>query len=152
MIVTVNCPICNVIRIYTPPFEGCSETAPLVPNSVPERIVSCKGSFVKIAALGVRRRATGGGFLIIYKVGDCFFRSGGFRRLGRRVTFPAMGKSPKDRRGTPQRRTSFANDGLPPGPRYGGRVPVRMSKISSAQNLSDTLNSRRATGPWVSEN
>ena len=63
-----------------------------------------------------------------------------------------MGKYPKDRRGTPQRRTSFANDGLPPGPRYGGRVPVRMSKISSAQNLSDTLNSRRATGPWVCKN
>ena len=39
MIVTVNCPICNVIRIYTPPFEGCSETAPLVPNSVPGEII-----------------------------------------------------------------------------------------------------------------
>ena len=86
MIVTVNCPICKVMRIYTPPFGGCSETAPLVPNSVPERIVSCKGSFVKISALGVRRRATGGDFLIIYKVGDYFgisVRRGEFRRRGR---------------------------------------------------------------------
>ena len=31
-----------------------------------------------------------------------------------------MGKYPKDRRGTPQRRTAFANVGLPPDPHYGG--------------------------------
>ena len=34
---------------------------------------------------------------------------------------------------------------LPPGPHYGGRVPVEFCRISGAQNLSDTLNSRRAT-------
>ena len=41
---------------------------------------------------------------------------------------------------------------LPPGPHYGGRVPVEFCRISGAQNLSDTLNSRRATGPWVCKN
>ena len=80
------------------------------------------------------------------------FSQGGFAACGRRVTFPAMGKSPKDRRGTPQRRTSFANDGLPPDPIYGGRVPERWRSISGAQNLSGGLNSRRATGPWVCKN
>ena len=58
----------------------------------------------------------------------------------------------EDRRGTPQRRTSFANDGLPPDPIYGGRVPERWRSISGAQNLSGGLNSRRATGPWVCKN
>ena len=62
--------------------------------------------------------------------------AGNFAACGRRGTFPAMGKHPKDRRGTPQRRTSFANDGLPPVPHYGGRVPESRQKISGAQNLS----------------
>ena len=61
--------------------------------------------------------------------------AGNFAACGRRGTFPAMGKHPKDRRGTPQRRTSFANDGLPPVPHYGGRVPESRQKISGAQNL-----------------
>ena len=39
--------------------------------------------------------------------------------------------------------------GVGPGPHYGGRIPASPSKISGAQNLSDALNSRRATGPWV---
>ena len=34
----------------------------------------------------------------------------------------------------------------------GGRVPVEFCRISGMQNLSDTLNSRRATGPWLSKN
>ena len=34
----------------------------------------------------------------------------------------------------------------------GGRVPVEFCRISGMQNLSDTLNSRRATGPWVCKN
>ena len=46
-------------------------------------------------------------------------RYAGFRTAGR-VSFPAMGKKPKDRRGTPQRRTPFANDGLPLGPHLRG--------------------------------
>src|SRR5699024_96894 len=33
-----------------------------------------------------------------------------------------------------------------------GRVPVEFCRISGMQNLSDTLNSRRATGPWVCKN
>ena len=72
---------------------------------------------------------------------------GDFAACGRRVTFPAMGKSPKDRRGTPQRRTSFANDGFPPVPRYGGRVPVKNCKISGAQNLSGW--SKFPPGHWA---
>ena len=60
----------------------------------------------------------------------------GFAACGRRGTFPAMGKYPKDRRGTPQRRTLFANGGLPPVPHYGGRVPAEFCSISGAQNLS----------------
>ena len=62
--------------------------------------------------------------------------AGNFAACGRRGTFPAMGKHPKDCRGMPQRRTSFANDGLPPVPHYGGRVPESRQKISGAQNLS----------------
>ena len=47
-----------------------------------------------------------------------------------------MGKYPKDRRGTPQRRTSFANDGFPPVPPITGVTPWVRQKISGAQNLS----------------
>ena len=39
-----------------------------------------------------------------------------------------------------------------PGPHYGGRVSVRFCNISGAQNLSSSLNSCRATGPWVCKN
>ena len=136
----------------------------------------------KIAALGVRRRATGGGFLIIYKVGDDSFPSAGsfaapavsvvssfcrarrlgapmlevfagsFAACGRRVTFPAMGKSPKDRRGTAQDERFALIFALPPVPHYEGRKLESVSGISGAQNLNDTLNSRRATGPWVCKN
>ena len=41
---------------------------------------------------------------------------------------------------------------LPPVPRYEGRIPVGMSGISGAQNLSDLRNFSRATGPWVCKN
>ena len=40
---------------------------------------------------------------------------------------------------------------LSPDPFYEGRSPVLWYLISGAQNLSDVLNSRRATGPWVCE-
>ena len=77
---------------------------------------------------------------------------GDFAACGRRVTFPAMGKSPKDRRGTAQDERFALIFALPPVPHYEGRKLESVSGISGAQNLSDTLNSRRATGPWVSEN
>ena len=48
-----------------------------------------------------------------------------------------MGKYPKDRRGTPQRRTSFANDGLPPVPHYGGTRTCQVLQ-----------NFRRAKSEW----
>ena len=138
-----------------------------------------RGVLSKIAALGVRRRATGGDFLIIYKVGDDSFPSAGsfaapavsvvssfcrarrlgapilevfagsFAACGRRVTFPAMGKSPKDRRGTPQRRTSFANDGFPPVPHYGGHPLGWAEHFRRAKSGVLGCGSFRATGPWV---
>ena len=73
----------------------------------------------------------------------------GISPLRRRVTFSAMRKSPKNRRGTAQDGHSVSIFALPPVPHYGGRIPASPSKISGAQNLSDALNSRRATGPWV---
>ena len=64
------------------------------------------------------------------------FAEGCFAACGRRVTFPAMGKSPKDRRGTAQDERSALIFALPPAPHYRGRVPVRSCNISGAQNLS----------------
>ena len=57
-------------------------------------------------------------------------------RSRRRGTFPAMGKYPKDRRGTAQNGHFVSIFALPPDPHYGGRVLVRFCKISGAQNLS----------------
>ena len=50
---------------------------------------------------------------------------GDFAACGRRVTFPAMGKSPKDRRGTAQDERSALIFAFPPVPLYGGRAPDR---------------------------
>ena len=72
--------------------------------------------------------------------------AGEFRPAGR-GTFPAMGKYPKDRRGTAQNGHFVSIFALPPDPHYGGRVPVRMSKISGAQNLSGDL--RFLPGRWA---
>ena len=55
----------------------------------------------------------------------------------------------EDRRGTPQRRTSFANDGFPPVPPITGVTPWVRQSISGAQNLSSNLNSHRPTGAFV---
>ena len=41
---------------------------------------------------------------------------------------------------------------LSPDPFYEGRSPVLWYLISGAQNLSECLNPRRATGPWLSQN
>ena len=49
-----------------------------------------------------------------------------------------FGPSPPDRGSRPRT------------PVYGG-YPLGWQRISGAQNLSDTLNSRRATGPWLGE-
>src|SRR5699024_9694727 len=72
-----------------------------------------------------------------------------FAACGRRVSFPAMGKKPKDRRGTAQNERFALIFALPPVPHYEGRMTDRLCVISGAQNLSDTLNSSRATGPWM---
>ena len=71
---------------------------------------------------------------------------------GRRVTLPAAAKSPKRRRRTAQNERSALIFAFPPVPHYEGRPPERLYLISGAQNLSDTLNFRRATGPWVCKN
>ena len=63
-----------------------------------------------------------------------------------------MGKYPKDRRGTPQRRTPFANDGLPPDPHYGG-YPLKWAKpFRRAKPGVLGCGFFRATGPWVCKN
>ena len=71
---------------------------------------------------------------------------------GRRVTLPAAAKSPKRRRRTAQNERSALIFAFPPVPHYGGRSPGRLCIISGAQNLSNILNSCRATGPWVCKN
>ncbi len=48
------------------------------------------------------------------------FSQGGFAACGRRVTFPAMGKSPKDRRGTAQNERFALIFALPPDPLFTG--------------------------------
>ena len=75
--------------------------------------------------------------------------SGGARPLGRgvspprrRVSFPAMGKKPKDRRGRGRWTTAplcsaYVHRTAFPGPHYGGRVPVRFYNGSGARSLSD---------------
>ena len=62
-----------------------------------------------------------------------------------RGTFPAMGKYPKDRRGTAQGERFALIFALPPAPHNGGRVPAGFCRITGAQNLSDALNPSRAT-------
>ena len=47
-------------------------------------------------------------------------RRGDFAACGRRVTFPAMGKSPKDRRGTAQNERFALIFALPPDPLFTG--------------------------------
>ena len=59
-----------------------------------------------------------------------------FAACGRRVPLPSAVKEPKRRRGTAQDGHFVSIFALPPVPHYGGRVPVRLSKISGAQNLS----------------
>ena len=62
-----------------------------------------------------------------------------FAACGRRVTFPAMGKSPKDRRGTAQDGHCVSIFALPPVPRYGGYP------LGQAENF------RRAKFEWQSK-
>ena len=95
----------------------------------------------------------------------CKFRRRGFRRLRAAAYFAHGGKVGKTPPGTapdehfvlivahptpsgPSGHLPLTG-GVGPGPHYGGRIPASPSKISGAQNLSGTLNSRRATGPWV---
>ena len=88
--------------------------------------------------------------------------------LRRRVPFSAMRKEPKNRRGR-LRMSAYAlifayptpsvasrhlplTGGVGPGPLFTGDILLARQKISGAQNLSDDLNSHRATGPWVCKN
>ena len=82
------------------------------------------------------------------QVSDCICcTQGSFAACGRRVSFPAMGKKPKDRRGTAQDGHFVSIFALPPVPHYGGRVLVRFCSISGAQNLSGDL--RFLPGHWA---
>ena len=64
---------------------------------------------------------------------------GDFAACGRRVSFPAMGKKPKDRRGTAQDGHFVSIFALPPVPHYGGYP------LEQAESF------RRAKSEWVSE-
>ena len=75
------------------------------------------------------------------------FLQGDFAACGRRVSFPAMGKKPKDRRGRLRMGTNVPIFALPPVPRYGGRPPEKFSKVFGAQNLSD--GSEFPPGHWA---
>ena len=63
---------------------------------------------------------------------------GSFRRwvaaCGRQVTFPAPGKSPKDRRGMAQDERSALIFAFPPVPLYGGVLLIRWSGITGTQS------------------
>ena len=75
------------------------------------------------------RTPPGGLLLVLQTNSPC-------RACGRRVSFPAIGKKPKDRRGTAQDERSALIFALPPVPLYGGRPPGSRCVISGAQNLS----------------
>ena len=118
------------------------------------------------------------GFVLIFILNDaalgpvCWSGGGfGFLFSERNFAAPAAGqgfalrgeflfrveKEPKDARGRAQSAETAAPP-LPPcrppprTPHYGERVPVRFCNISGALNLSSSLNSCRATGPWVCKN
>ena len=87
-----------------------------------------------------------------------------FRDFARGISPPAGGELLCPWRQSNQNAPGDASDGLrlrfaPPRPigrfprtPFTGDTPEKSSKISGAQNLSDTLNSRRATGPWAYKN
>ena len=79
-------------------------------------------------------------------------RRGEFRRLRAASDFPSDGKVTKGSPGDAADGHFVPIGPLTPGSPFTGVIPWSGQSISSAQNLSDTLNSRRATGPWVSEN
>ena len=74
-----------------------------------------------------------------------------FAACGRRVTFPVMGKSPKDRRGTAQDERSALIFAFPPVPPFmGGVLLIGESGITGAQSIGVLgCDSFRTTGPWV---
>ena len=74
-----------------------------------------------------------------------------FRRLRAASDFARGGKVTKTPPGTaPEEHRSGAPSRLTPDP-VTGVTPWSSHKISGAQNLSECLNPRRATGPWVCE-
>ena len=98
------------------------------------------------------------------QVSDCICcTQGSFAACGRRVSFPAMGKKPKDRRGTAQDGHSVSifalpiPSGLRPSPldkgsrppvhHYEGRILDGFCKTSGAQNLSGLQ--RFTPGHWA---
>ena len=64
-------------------------------------------------------------------------------------SFPSDGKGTKGSPGDAAEANFVRQWRLTPGPPITGAIPWARQKISGAQNLSDTLNSRRATGPFV---
>ena len=73
---------------------------------------------------------------------------GVFRRLRAATYFAHGGKVGKTPPGTAPDEHSVLIVAFPRTP-FTGVIPLLRQRISGAQNLSDTLNSRRATGPFV---
>ena len=77
------------------------------------------------------------------------FLQGDFAACGRRVTFWTGQKVTKEPLGGRGRRALRAHRTAFPRSPITGVAPWSRQNPSSAQNLIDVLNSRRATGPWV---
>ena len=77
------------------------------------------------------------------------FARGSFAACGRRVPLPMAAKEPKRPRGELRMGTLTCPYSPTPDPITGDALLVGWSGSSGAQNLSEHLNSRRATGPWV---
>ena len=93
-----------------------------------------------------------GASLLYIRLEIISLRRGEFRRLRAASDFPSDGKVTKGSPGDAADGHFVPIGPLTPGSPFTGVIPWSGQSISSAQNLSDTLNSRRATGPWVSEN
>ena len=79
----------------------------------------------------------------------CAARRGDFAACGRRASFWMPRKKPKRHQGAGSDGHCVPIFARPLAPLYGERPSEKFNRTSGAQNLSDTLNPRRATGPWV---
>ena len=101
----------------------------------PPRLAPCSNAIHCVGRDDSARRFTG-------------FRPGGISPPRRRVSFPTMGKKPKDRWGTAQNERAALIFAFPPSPPVTGVLSSGECRPPGAENLSGRCNSSRATGPW----